>query len=119
MPNENKAVIKINLFGLCENAKFPWQLIMQFSRYPYNSSISSLNTLHGTKLKLKLNSLIGQISKCSNCMFITISKNNRNEREIAENLSGEYLQNYLYLSCLLSVATELGTELMLRNGTFS
>ena len=58
---------------------------MRFLRYSYLSSILSLNTIHGTKLKLKLHSLIGQIRKCSYCMFITINENNRNERKIAEN----------------------------------
>ena len=76
-----KVVIKINLFGLCENAYFHGILNIL-------SSISSLNTIHGTKLKLKLRSPIGQIRKCSNCMFITINENNRNERTIAENLRG-------------------------------
>ena len=57
-------------------------------RYSYLGSISSLNTIHGTKLKLKLHSLIGQIRKCYYCKFITINKNNRNERNIAENLRG-------------------------------
>ena len=61
---------------------------MQFSRYSYLRGISSLNTIHETKLKLKLHSLIGQISKCSDCMFLTINENNRNERKIAENLRG-------------------------------
>ena len=27
----NKVVLKINLFGLCENAWFPWQPVMLFS----------------------------------------------------------------------------------------
>ena len=55
---------------------------------PPPPGILSLNTIPGTKLKLKLHSLIGQISKCSNCMFININENNRNERKIAENLRG-------------------------------
>ena len=53
-----------------------------------DTHISSLNTIHGTKFKLKLHLLIGKIRKCSNCMSITIDKNNRNERKIAENLRG-------------------------------
>ena len=61
---------------------------MRFSRYSYLNSISSLNTIRGAKLKLELHSLIGQIRKCSNCKFITIYENNRNERKIAENLRG-------------------------------
>ena len=36
------------------------------TKYSYLSSISSLNYIRGTKLKLKLLSLIGQICKCSN-----------------------------------------------------
>ena len=35
------------------------------TKYSYLSSISSLNNIRGTKLKLKLLSLIGQICKCS------------------------------------------------------
>ena len=58
---------------------------MRFSRYSDLSSISSLITIHGTKLKLKFHSLIGQIRKYTNCMFLTINENKRNERKIAEN----------------------------------
>ena len=47
-----------------------------------------LDIIHGTKLKLKLHSLIGQICKCSYFMFITMNENNRNERKIAENVRG-------------------------------
>ena len=36
------------------------------TKYSYLSSSSSLNNMRGTKLKLKLLSLIGQICKCSN-----------------------------------------------------
>ena len=36
------------------------------TKYSYLSSILSLNYIRGTKLKLKLLSLIGQLSKCSN-----------------------------------------------------
>ena len=38
--------------------------------------------------KLKIHSLIGQIRKFSNCMFIIINENYRNERKIAEHLRG-------------------------------
>ena len=40
-------------------------------------------------------------------------------RENFGKFNGVYLQKYLYLRCLLSVTTELGTKLMLRHGTFS
>ena len=46
--------------------------------------ISPLNTIQGTKLKLKLHFLIVQIRKCSYRMFITINRNNKNERKIAK-----------------------------------
>ena len=36
------------------------------TKYSYLSTISSLNNIRGTKLKLKLLSLFGQICKCSN-----------------------------------------------------
>ena len=36
------------------------------TKFSYHSSISSLNNIRGTKLKLKLLSLFGQICKCSN-----------------------------------------------------
>ena len=35
------------------------------TEYSYLISIASLNNIRGTKLKLKLRSLIGQICKCS------------------------------------------------------
>ena len=38
-------------------------------------------------------------------------------RENCRKFKGVYIQNYLYLSCLVSFTTELGTKLMLRNGT--
>ena len=47
-------------------------------------------------------------------MFITINENNRNERKNSEKLKGVTLQNYLYLSCFLSITNELGTKLMLQ-----
>ena len=61
---------------------------MRFSRYSYLSSISSLNTIHGTKLKLTLHSLIGQIRKCSYCIFITINETIEMREKNAENLRG-------------------------------
>ena len=56
---------------------------------------------------------------CSDCMFITINENYRNKRKIEENLKVVNLQNYLYLSSLLSFTIDHGTRLMLQNGTFS
>ena len=81
--------------------------------YSYLSSISSLNNIRGTKLKLKLLSLIGQVCKCSNMYLHNCSESNRNERKLQQ-INGVYLHKYLYLSCLLSVTNELGTTLMLR-----
>ena len=49
------------------------------------------------QIKAKLHLLIGQIQKCSNCMFITINENKRNERKIAENLRG-CTYNFTYIS---------------------
>ena len=74
---------------------------MGFSRYSYLMSISSLNTIHGTKLKLKLHSLIGQIRKCSNCMFININENKKNDRKIAENVRG--VSTKLHITQLLII----------------
>ena len=54
----NKVVLKINWFGLCENAWFPWQPVMLFSRkgvdlqtQSYLSFYLSKTTERGTKLK--------------------------------------------------------------------
>ena len=40
-------------------------------------------------------------------------------RENFGKLNEVYLQKCLYLRCLLSITTELGTKLMLQHGTFS
>ena len=54
-------------------------------------------------------------------MFIIITENNRNERKIAENLSGcTYKITYISAAFYpLQLNLVLGTKLMLRNGTFS
>ena len=55
---QNKVVIKINRFGLCKNAWFPWQPVMLFSRkgvdlqnQSYLSFYLSYTSKGGTKLK--------------------------------------------------------------------
>ena len=41
-----KIILKVNIFGLCENAYFPWQPIMQFSKIGvYHISVATYHML--------------------------------------------------------------------------